>query len=849
MNKKNVFKYGILAALISGNVNAESFVSIVYKEKYLVEKLPWSIWQNQGGLYDCSDWLPMPSDVNLGTAYNQTQTCKQNQFRTRAEEIETRIELEKASRSAVGTKNYVTGSREGVWSSWSDVGSHFNCDVWSPNVTEKDYGESFTQTRNCSQNQERTKEIYNVWADGSETLKEIEKETQTLTNQESQQAIGSNNIIVSTRNDSWSAWVDNGAFYNCESWTPDVSTKPYGEIFTQTRDCSQNQTRDRDIFDVWADGSETLNRNETSSQTITIEDTQQATGTDNFIASTRTENWSSWSNEGSMYACGTWSPDVSTKPYGEIFTQTRDCSQDQTRTRRTFDVWADGSETVNSTETGSQTITTEDTQQATGTVNFIASEREGAWSIWINDGASYNCDDWTPNIDSIPSGQEVIQTRNCKQDQNRERIIYNVWADSSETVNRVEEQSQTLDIVESKKLNGSQPQISIANKTIEERDVDFNVSIPVVLDKASSLPVTINYTTEDISAVAGSDYVAKSGTLTFNPGQTSKNITLTVLGDYNFELSESLKVKLSNATNAEFTNTESIVNITNNDVIYKFNVLPLYGIVEYNDGEGWKQVVENTEYSKQFDFRYNPTAEDVLAVSRDIKVGSFDTDPSTPYYADGNHSITDWGTVSGDTAVFVENGVTVTTRVTQGNLAFANSPGTATGVGLGSSLVSTHEIRAGIDLEITLAGDFLNDVEIVADGLGGCYDIGTSCETKVEIDAYDFNGDFLGSQGGYRQATSNEHGEAFIDSYYFTGDTAIQKFVIKNIPTNIGGLNGNLSSGANPILNMTISRSAFEVMDYKIINKNGSEETATLRLNINEGTANVNVDMNDILEQ
>jgi hypothetical protein len=48
---------------------------------------------------------------------------------------------------------------------------------------------------------------------------------------------------------------------------------------------------------------------------------------------------------------------------------------------------------------------------------------------------------------------------------------------------------------------------------------------------------------------------------------------------------------------------------------------------------------------------------------------------------------------------------------------------------------------------------------------------------------------------------------------------------------------------------MTISRSAFEVMDYKIINKNGSEETATLRLNINEGTANVNVDMNDILEQ
>lgn len=761
MNKKNAFKYGILAALISGNVNAESFVSIVYKERYLVEKLPWSIWQNQGVLYDCTDWLPMPSIVDLGKSYNQTKTCKQNQYRTRAKEIETRIELEKTSRAAVGTKNFITGTGKTKWSSWSDTGVYFDCAVWSPNVTEKDYGESFTQTRNCSQNQERTREIYNVWADGSETLKEVEKETQTISEQDSQQAVGSNNIIVSTRNGDWSNWSDSGSRFNCLGWNPDVSTKPYGEIFTQTRDCLQ----------------------------------------------------------------------------------------DQTKTRTTFNVWADGTETELSTETSSQTISVEDTQQATGTVNFIASEREADWSLWRNLGSAYDCTDWSPNIDSIPTGQEVVQTRDCSQNQEKERIVYNVWADTTETVNRVEQEKKTVSVTENKKINGSQPQISIANKTIEEKDNDFTTSISITLDKASSLPVTINYTTEDISAIAGSDYVAKSGTLTFNPGQTSKNITLTVLGDYNFELSESLKVKLSNATNAEFTNTESIVNITNNDVIYKFNVLPLYGIVEYNDGSGWEQVIENTEYSKQFDFRYNPTAEDVLAVSRDIKVGSFDTDPSTPYYADGNHSITDWGTVSGDTAVFVENGVTVTTRVTQGNLAFANSPGTATGVGLGSSLISSHEIRAGIDLEITLAGDFLNDVEIVADGLGGCYDIGTTCETKVEIDAYDFSGNFLGSQGGYRQATSNEHGEAFIDSYYFTGNTAIQKFVIKNIATNIGGANPNLTYGANPFLNMTISRSAFEVMDYKIINKNGSEETATLRLNINEGTANVNVDMNDILEQ
>ena len=62
------------------------------------------------------------------------------------------------------------------------------------------------------------------------------------------------------------------------------------------------------------------------------------------------------------------------------------------------------------------------------------------------------------------------------QDQERERIIYNVWADETETVNRVENESQTVDIVESKKLNGSQPQVSISNKTIEERDADFDIT-------------------------------------------------------------------------------------------------------------------------------------------------------------------------------------------------------------------------------------------------------------------------------------------------------------------------------------------------------------------------------------
>jgi hypothetical protein len=472
--------------------------------------------------------------------------------------------------------------------------------------------------------------------------------------------------------------------------------------------------------------------------------------------------------------------------------------------------------------------------------------RIGDWSVWINVGSSYNCNEWSPNIDTIPSDQEVIQTRDCLQDQERERIVYNILNDGTETINSVENEFQTIDITESKKINGSQPQISISNKSIEETDSNFNIEIPVTLDQSSTLPIMIDYSTEDISAMAGSDYVATSGTLTFDPGQTSKNITLTVLGDYDFELSESLKVKLSNPTNAEFTNTESIVTITNNDVIYKFNVLPLYGIVEYNDGNGWKQVIENTEYSKKFDFRYNPTEEEVLAVSRDINVGSFDSDPSTPNTTEGNHSLSQWGSVSGNTAIYNKDGVTITTVLSHGNIGF-NQTGN---VGLGSTEDPSadpsrnyYEIRAPMSFTITLEGDFLNEVRMSAGLLGGCFDLGATCETKVAVDAYDFNNSLIDSQGGYRQSGIQ------VDDYYFTGETAIKYFKIYPEPTNAGGNNPSLNSGNFILSNITVSRSAFEVMDYKVIDVNGNEVTKTFKLNINESSANTNVDLNATLGQ
>jgi hypothetical protein len=74
--------------------------------------------------------------------------------------------------------------------------------------------------------------------------------------------------------------------------------------------------------------------------------------------------------------------------------------------------------------------------------------------------------------------------------------------------------------------------------------------VTVLLSAASSFMVTVNYATSDGSATAGSDYSAKSGTLTFAPSQTSQSTSITILDDTLAESSETINLTLSSPSNA-----------------------------------------------------------------------------------------------------------------------------------------------------------------------------------------------------------------------------------------------------------------------------------------------------------
>jgi len=87
----------------------------------------------------------------------------------------------------------------------------------------------------------------------------------------------------------------------------------------------------------------------------------------------------------------------------------------------------------------------------------------------------------------------------------------------------------------------------------------------VTLTQAQATPVTVNYATADGTALAGSDYTAASGTLTFNPGETSKTVAILVNGDTLYEANETFAFNLSSANGATIGRSQAIATITNDD--------------------------------------------------------------------------------------------------------------------------------------------------------------------------------------------------------------------------------------------------------------------------------------------
>jgi hypothetical protein len=102
-------------------------------------------------------------------------------------------------------------------------------------------------------------------------------------------------------------------------------------------------------------------------------------------------------------------------------------------------------------------------------------------------------------------------------------------------------------------------------KTTEGNKGTKNAIFVVSLSEKSGRPVTVAYSTADGTAVAGSDYVATSGILTFTPGETSKSIVVVVRGDRVKEGRETFYLNLSDPSNATVAGAQGVGTIRDCD--------------------------------------------------------------------------------------------------------------------------------------------------------------------------------------------------------------------------------------------------------------------------------------------
>jgi hypothetical protein len=123
----------------------------------------------------------------------------------------------------------------------------------------------------------------------------------------------------------------------------------------------------------------------------------------------------------------------------------------------------------------------------------------------------------------------------------------------------------------------------------------INSTAVFTLRNSYDVPVSVNYQTEDISAVEGVNYVAKNGTITFAAGEKTKEINITVIGSDTLTTQKEFKVTLTsgahltrksavavlygddNSQNSSGTNT-----CTTSDIISFLNnsTVPVSGVIK-----------------------------------------------------------------------------------------------------------------------------------------------------------------------------------------------------------------------------------------------------------------------------
>lgn len=106
--------------------------------------------------------------------------------------------------------------------------------------------------------------------------------------------------------------------------------------------------------------------------------------------------------------------------------------------------------------------------------------------------------------------------------------------------------------------------LSINDRTVGEAS---GQAVLTVSRTPCALASSVQYSTLNGTALAGSDFTASSGTLTFARAETSKTLSIGLINDGIAEGPETFSVQLSNPTRALISDASGVVAITDDDQV------------------------------------------------------------------------------------------------------------------------------------------------------------------------------------------------------------------------------------------------------------------------------------------
>ena len=113
--------------------------------------------------------------------------------------------------------------------------------------------------------------------------------------------------------------------------------------------------------------------------------------------------------------------------------------------------------------------------------------------------------------------------------------------------------------------NAADPLPVMAVSDASANEANGSIGFLVSLDKPAAGTVTVDYRTENVTATAPGDYTQTSGTLTFDPGETQKMVTVPIIDDTVPDNGETFKLVLSNVSGAKLADAEAVGTILNTE--------------------------------------------------------------------------------------------------------------------------------------------------------------------------------------------------------------------------------------------------------------------------------------------